>query len=58
MGNLLTGFVDAGCDSTLCEILDKQEEPVSFQDYEGNVPEPNTKPIILPSGVDYGTMCI
>lgn len=57
MSNLLTGFVDAGCDTTLCEILEKEKEPVSFQDYEGVVPEPQTRPIILPGGVDYGTMC-
>lgn len=48
MNNLLTGFVDCGTDATLCEILEKQKEPVSFQDYEGVVPEPRTRPIILP----------
>lgn len=48
MSNLLVGFTDTGCDSTLCEILEKQKEPVSFQDYEGIVPEPNMRPIILP----------
>lgn len=48
MNNLLVGFVDTGSDTTLCEILNKEKEPVSFQDYEGVVPEPNTKPIILP----------
>lgn len=48
MSNLLIGFVNAGNDATLCEILEKQKEPVSFQDYEGVVPEPETRPIILP----------
>jgi hypothetical protein len=48
MNNLLIGFVNAGNDATLCEILEKQKEPVSFQDYEGVVPEPETRPIILP----------
>lgn len=48
MNNLLTGFVNTGCDVTLCEILEHQEEPISFQDYEGIVPEPSTRPIIIP----------
>ena len=30
MNNLLVGFVDAGSDTTLCEILNKEKEPVSF----------------------------
>lgn len=48
MKNLLTGFVDSGCDAALCEVIEKQQQPVSFQDYEGIVPEPHTRPLILP----------